>query len=166
MVRQQIAVGLDGSLASRHALRWAVREAVRRGADVLVVTAVPSIVDGPVPDRLVAAYRMQRVAIVAARAAVPGTDDLLVGRQVLVGDPVTALCHAAAAADLLVLGSDESSGLPDTSIPGRVARRLAARRARGGRCPLVVIPTAAAERPLPAGVAALGRHPVTAGRLT
>jgi nucleotide-binding universal stress UspA family protein len=83
-VRKQIAVGVDGSLAGRHALRWAVREAVRLNADVLVVTACPpvaSTVDEAVPTRLVDTYRI-RVAILAARAAVPGTDRVVVGRQV------------------------------------------------------------------------------------
>ena len=164
MLRQQIAVGLDGSPASRHALVWATREAVHRNADVLVITAVPSTMD----DQLVDAYRMQRLSIVAARAAVPHSEHVMIGRQVITADPVTALCHAAATADLLVLGSDESSGLPDTSIPGRLAHRLAARHAHSGRCPIVIIPTAVAapseaERPLPVSVAAIGRPPVTAG---
>ncbi len=147
----RIVVGLDGSAPARHALEWAVREAVRRGATVLVVTAwaggARASHDEARHAELVAQHvrlaAMQREAIAQALAGAPAGCHPVIGREIILAEPVTALAHAGRYADLLVLGSDASHGLAETSVAGRVARRFA--RRHGGPCPLVVIPSARSE---------------------
>jgi nucleotide-binding universal stress UspA family protein len=161
----RIVVGLDDSAPARHALAWAVREALRRHASVLVVTAWP---DGARTARqgdhrraVVGQLRlaaMQRAAIAAATdALVPGHHPVI-GREIVLADPVVALVHAGQHADLLVLGSDEARGLTGTSVAGRIARWYAHRH--GGSCPLVVVPGPAGA---PAATAA--RHGAVASVL-
>jgi nucleotide-binding universal stress UspA family protein len=136
MAYDRVVVGLDGSASARCALRWAVREAVRRRAVVFVVTAVG-------PDELAGGRkrleRMQRTAIESALVGVPVPP--VVGREIIVADPVTAISHAASIADVVVLGSDEYDGLLPTSLAARVAVRLSERRRYGGTVPLIVVPT-------------------------
>ncbi len=145
MAHNRIVVGLDGSTSSQHALEWAVSEADRRGATILVVTACPPP-PGPASDgsvelmaALLNAARTQRRGISEARAAVHPHRPVVIGREVIVADPVTALCHAGAIADLIVIGGHEAAGVCETTIAGRIASRIAERR--HGGCPLVIIPS-------------------------
>jgi nucleotide-binding universal stress UspA family protein len=145
MAHNRIVVGLDGSPSSQRALDWAVSEADRRGATILVVTACPPP-PGPARDAsaelmamLLNAARTQRRGISEARAAVHPHRPVVIGREVIVAEPVTALCHAGAIADLIVIGGHEVVGVPQTKIAGRIAARLAERR--HGECPLVIIPS-------------------------
>ncbi|HEX6497469.1 MAG TPA: universal stress protein [Micromonosporaceae bacterium] len=147
MVHGRIVIGFDGSPAARRALAWAVREAVRRPARLLVVTAYPPAAHPEHPagssarvDDLLGLVRAQREAIAAAVAGL-GTEPPVVGRQVVIADPVVALCHAGTMADLLVLGVASRDGLA-TSTAGRIAQAFADRRHRGIACPLVVVPGA------------------------
>jgi nucleotide-binding universal stress UspA family protein len=147
MAFNRVVVGLDGSASAQCALRWAVQEAARRRAAVFVVTAVH-------PEDLVAGRRrierMQRDAIAWALIDVP--EPPVVGREIIVADPVMAICHAASIADVVVLGSDEFDGLLPTSLAARVAVRLSERRQYGANVPLVVVPTepaTAQRRPAP-----------------
>ena len=57
-------------------------------------------------------------------------------------EPVAALCHAAAIADLVVLGGRYHS-LPWQGTAARLATRLAERKARGRTVPLIVMASAA-----------------------
>jgi nucleotide-binding universal stress UspA family protein len=156
VTRNRIVVGIDGSVPAQRALEWAAQEAGRRGATVLVVTAWP-VATGPAPapgrrreliDGRMRIGHLQQAAI--ARALTGMAEPPVVGREIIFADPVTALCHAAALADLVVVGSDEQRGLRRSSVAARVAQRLSARRRRGLAAPLVVVPTRTAEPAIPA----------------
>jgi nucleotide-binding universal stress UspA family protein len=126
MTHHRIAVGLDGSTAAHRALAWAADEAQRRGASLLVVTAWPgesravARAGGTLPTERRRLQRMQRHAIASATAALAGGPPVL--RELVFGEPVTALCHAASRADLLVLGTDGRP--PAESVGAAVTRRL------------------------------------------
>jgi nucleotide-binding universal stress UspA family protein len=156
MTGGRIAVGFDGSTASRRALSWAVHEAARRRGKVLVVQAWET---GSHPGGLTtaAALRAERAfldgrlrdAVRAAQRelalARPGVEPPVIARELILADPMTALCHVARMADVVVVGTM----LAD---PTTLARRLARRRRRfGGPCPLVMVvpdPAPAAAEPV------------------
>nr|MDT0660371.1 universal stress protein [Micromonospora sp. DSM 115978] len=152
--RGRIAVGFDGSPAARAALDWTVREAARLGARVLLVTAWPADDRAAArrSGRLVAArQRLQRDQREAVAAATAGLDPVpMVLRQLVLGDPVTALSHAAAFADLVVLG--DSGPCPAHGARPRTATALTARLANRAGAPVPVltappVPTATPARP-------------------
>ncbi|MEV5597136.1 universal stress protein [Streptomyces sp. NPDC052496] len=102
-----ITVGLDGTDHSLAAADWAAAEAVRRGARLRLVHAwiwrpldVPVAADEAVQRRWAA--EVLREAADRVTAGFPG---LSVTREILAAETVPALLSAAAAADLLVLGS-------------------------------------------------------------
>lgn len=144
MTRARIAVGLDGSAAARNALAWAVREAVRRHAAVLVVTAWPAADRAAARERgtLVAGRRrlsgMQRDAIATATAGIDPAPPI--AREIIFADPVLALCHAAAVADLLVLGGDETVDRSPWSIAANVGQRSGAGHRAGACVPIILVP--------------------------
>ncbi|MEQ4306092.1 universal stress protein [Plantactinospora sp. B6F1] len=142
MATHRIAVGLNGSAGARDALAWAIRLAARRSAAVLVVTAWPDAArdvsrrrNALRPDRL-ALIRTQQGQIAAAAAAVGHHPPIL--RELVLSDPVTALCHAAARADLVVVGASRPGRPSRASVGARVEARLAAGRTRGRPVPPVV----------------------------
>lgn len=161
-MHSRIIVGLDGSASAQYAMHWAVREAARRHATVLVVTAWPIGLGHPPAsisrEAAIAGRRriegMQRAAIVRALDGL--ADPPAVGREIVLAEPVVALCHAASAADLVVVGSDEFDGLRASSLAARLAVKLSERR-HGLPTPTVVIPTrpaTPARSELPVGQAA------------
>ncbi|MFF8932065.1 universal stress protein [Streptomyces longwoodensis] len=113
MVRTVVA-GLDGSRESRAAAEWAAREAHLRGLPLTVVS-----VQEPVPHPLARApllggetqaqwsARVPAEAVEGLRLRHPGVD---VGLMRLSGRPADRLVGAAAAAELLVVGSRGLSG--------------------------------------------------------
>ena len=126
MAEQRIAVGLDGTSAARQALAWAAAEARRRGATLRVITAWPdesraaARAGGALPAERARLGRMQGDFLASATAwtGLPPA----VTQELVLGDPVAALCHAAGRADLLVLGGDPAD---PASIGAAVFRRLA-----------------------------------------
>jgi hypothetical protein len=146
MTRGRIAVGFDGSRAARAALAWTVREAARRGARVLLVTAWPTAdrVAARRRGRLVTArlrlQRLQREAVAVATAGLAEVPEVL--REIVLADPVTALSHAANFADLVVLGdSGPTHGRHDATTAAALVDRLARRRRTGAPVPVLVVPT-------------------------
>jgi len=104
---ERIVVGVDGSESSRHALRWAARQAKFTGASLEVVIAweVPPDyrfdASSPHDLRLGAESILQ-----SAVADVLGDDpDVDVKPSVVEGHPVPVLLNAAKGASLLVVGS-------------------------------------------------------------
>ncbi|WP_412103001.1 universal stress protein [Plantactinospora sp. KLBMP9567] len=143
MPTHRIAVGLNGSGGARDALTWALRLAARRSAAVLVVTAWPDSAravsrarDTLRPDRL-ALIRMQQSQIAEAAAGMRHLPTTLF--ELVLSDPVTALCHAAASADLVVVGATRPGRRERDSIVAELETRLAAAGTHGRRVPPVVV---------------------------
>lgn len=140
-----VVVGVDGSPASRAALRYALDDATRRGARLRAVTASArpdfwATPYGPVPlppterelDRLRAAARRWVGEVAASRP--PGAT---VPVEVLAaaGPPAEALIAASRDADLLVLGH-RGRGAVASAVLGSVGMRCVV----GARCPVTVVP--------------------------
>jgi nucleotide-binding universal stress UspA family protein len=125
-MRALIVVGIDGSAASRTALDWALAEAKRRRAPVLVVHAIQ-------PTRRPALHFVMpdpealfRSALLPALRGYQ-TDDPIVIESIVEGAPVDVLVAAANPAAMLVVGATHR-GL----IGGQCVRRA--------DCPVIVVP--------------------------
>ena len=112
---EKIVVGIDGSEASKHALRWAVEDARARGAEVVALHAYE--VPVPAPDA-VPAPPVDLPGLTAevhddAQQYVTKVVDEVVGNSMSVDvapiavedPPAKALLDASRDADLLVVGS-------------------------------------------------------------
>jgi nucleotide-binding universal stress UspA family protein len=136
MTSSVIVVGVDGSPASRTALRWALGEATRTGAFVEATTAwqrEPAVATGgAAPARKHPARDLHQV-VEEVRAEVPGAPD--VAEVTVVGDPSSVLVGASRQADLLVVGTRGGGPLVDL-VMGSVASDCV----RHSACPVVVIP--------------------------
>jgi nucleotide-binding universal stress UspA family protein len=142
MAYSRIAVGYDGSAAAQYALDWAARQAAASGATVFVLTAWPAgrvrrDADAVLADRM-RLHRMQRWGVAQAVAGLPRPP--LVAREIVLAEPVTALAHAAAFADMVVVGSDAAEAMRPGSVAAVLARRLSRAR-RAGPAPVVVVAT-------------------------
>lgn len=138
-----IVVGVDGSSTSAAALRWALEEAVRGGAEVEAVTArerVPAFVHstptrlsphGEQPHRHPVRELHDLVAAASARLrSAPEVTEV-----VLAGDPVEGLVRSSRHADLLVLGAHGRGGAAGMLLGSVLSDCL-----RRSACPVVVIP--------------------------
>lgn len=144
----RLVVGISRSRASWWALAWAVGEARRRGARLLLVNVfrppvAPAPADydrggfgaarDPYADRVAYGNALIRRAIAQAVGWMPG--DVAVDQQVISGRPAAELASLAWGGDLLVLGSRRRGRLRRLA-PGSVARACA----RRAHCPVVVVP--------------------------
>ncbi len=135
----RIVVGIDGSVGSERALRWAVNEAARRHAPVVAVLAWGGADDGATTE-------------VERRAAAAGTADagLKIDQFVLKalgdagggversarrGQPAEVLLGAAVGASMLVVGSRGRGGFASLLL-GSVSVQCITH----GTCPVVVVP--------------------------
>jgi nucleotide-binding universal stress UspA family protein len=133
-----IAVGVDGSDGSRHALRWALAEGALRGVAVETVTAWPT--RDEVFGQPVEAERAMLTAQDIADRLVHEelghlADPPVVTSHVVHGDPVEALLNLSARAELLVVGSHETSSVRHVML-GSVSEACS----RMADCPVVVLP--------------------------
>jgi nucleotide-binding universal stress UspA family protein len=143
-----IVVGVDGSDASREALRWGAEEARLRFAQLVAVHAwsfVPpqpigdpgmlAMPAGDLPGQLSAESDAARIAldevVSDALGAEPGIE---VERKLVEGDAGDALVSESADAELVVVGSHGRSGLK-AAILGSVSRHVVDHAA----CPVVVV---------------------------
>jgi nucleotide-binding universal stress UspA family protein len=141
---EKIVVGIDGSDASKDALRWAVEDARARGAEVVALHAYEAPV--PVLDAVAPATPVDLPGLVAeahddAQQFVTKVVDEVVGNVVSVDvapiavedEPVKALLDASRDADLLVVGSHGHglSGLLLGSVSLECAQHAA--------CPVVIV---------------------------
>ena len=138
----RIVAGVDGSPSSLSALRWAVAQAKLTGATVDAVIAwhYPVAVGGygysPVgvvqdgTDFLEIAEKVLADAISNA----PDQGDVMVQARVIEGNPAQVLLHAAAGADLLVVGSRGHGGFAEALL-GSVSQHCV----HHAPCPVVVI---------------------------
>lgn len=144
----RMIVGISRSRASWWALAWAVGEARRRGAKLLLVNvfrppAAPSLPDtnpgfvGTPRDlyaeRVAYGNALIRAAINQAVGRMPA--DVSVEQQVISGRAAAELASLALGGDLLVFGCRHRGWLRRFA-PGSVARACARRAA----CPVVVVP--------------------------
>jgi nucleotide-binding universal stress UspA family protein len=108
---QRIVVGIDGSDASKKALRWAIDNA--GGAEVVALHAYDVLVSAvdatptPPPDAFGVAIEIHEGAIRLATAIVDelAGEDSNVTVKAVEGPPAEVLLEAAADADLLAVGS-------------------------------------------------------------
>jgi nucleotide-binding universal stress UspA family protein len=142
--RPRIVVGVDGTPASRAALRWALAHARTTGAHVDTVLAWdhPHLsVAGAVHPMLAASdteqEAHQRLAAVLDDAGVGPScpDGMPVGATAVLGSPADVLVAEAYHAQLLVLGAHRRN-LRSPAPIGAVAGRCLA----GAPCPVVVVP--------------------------
>jgi nucleotide-binding universal stress UspA family protein len=143
-----IVVGVDGSPASRAALRWAAEEARLRGARLVAVRAwsfvppAPMAEPGMVPMPAIdyaGTIEAERDAVESELDAVfaeafPEGPPVTVERMLVEGGAGDALEDAASDADLLVVGSRGRSGLA-AALLGSVSKHVLQHAA----CPVVVV---------------------------
>lgn len=143
-----IVVGVDGSDASREALRWAAAEAALREARVIAVhvfafmplTAIgdPGMIPmpaGDLPGQLDAERTGAQAELDTAVAdAFPDGQPKDFEPRLVEGDPADALVAEAGSAELIVVGSRGRGGLKSAllgSVSGHVIHHAA--------CPVVVV---------------------------
>ena len=105
----RILVGVDGSIGSRAALRWAIEEATARGAvlDAVIVWESPydfAKFHYSVDHKEIAKRARERLLETIAEVAGPHPA-VEVRPVVLEGDPAQLLCAWSDDADLIVVGS-------------------------------------------------------------
>jgi len=133
---RRIVVGVDGSVESATALRWACREASLRGAEVLAVHAREAPCH-PVASYAVsaAAYRDDIDVDVMWRAVMPDhVPGVPVRTEVVDGLAARVLLQRCTGADMLVLGT-----VSDTPGALRSAGPVIRACLRRSPCPVVVI---------------------------
>ncbi|CCG01567.1 universal stress protein [Blastococcus saxobsidens] len=134
---REVVVGVDGSECALNAVRWAAAEAQRRGAPLRIVHAAPYLAHrrgsgAEPPPQLARARQIVGAAFTVARHAerdLPATTDIVADK------PAPALLRAAAAGQLVVLGS-ATTGAVDEMVLAPVVLRVAARSPQ----PVVVVP--------------------------
>lgn len=153
---RRVVVGVNGSMASLAALRWAAREAGLRQARLHVVRALDP---GRVRAAPYAGYARRLApeqvglptsallkdlvhALLGSSPEVPEVPEVPVDAEVVDGLAAKVLIDRAAGADLLVLGDPATSQL---GVIGPVARACL----RHAPCPVVVV-GADINRPVPA----------------
>jgi nucleotide-binding universal stress UspA family protein len=121
-----IVVGVDGSVHSDAAVRWALEVAEFRGGEVTAVFAwqvpflsFPGAYDQDELEKAAKEFLIDRLSSIAPKPAVP------LRPLVAEGDPAESLIIAAEDADLLVLGTRGRSRFPGLAL-GSVAQRCAA----------------------------------------
>lgn len=139
-----VVAGVDGSQRSLAAAEWAAREALHRGAGLLLVHAGPPLPRRVSPVPGVDAWQqvgeqMLRRTVDEFTARHPGLD---VEGTHTDTEPDEALLAAAADAGLLVVGARGWGGFDGLAV-GSVALRVAAT----SDCPVVTVPDPAARRP-------------------
>ena len=146
MERELIVVGVDGSVDSEQALRWALSEACRRGSDVeMAYCWAPSYAalttgytftmediatSGNANVDIVRSHCYDDVE--ASQAA-----GVVISRRILEGDVGPALESESKDAALLVVGRRGQGGRSRVVL-GSVSRHVAAH----AQCPVVVVPAA------------------------
>ena len=135
----RIVVGIDGSEHSHRALVWAVTEAARLGARLLVVHALRFEVSPTDPNALEATRQIGRVAqhVLDHEVAWACAGGAAAEGSLVCADPGRALVDLSADADLLVVGRRGQGRLAATLL-GSVSSACV----RHARCPVVVVPDA------------------------
>jgi nucleotide-binding universal stress UspA family protein len=142
VTQRRIVVGVDGSEGARHALAWAVDEAVLRDARVEVVHAWrhPYAPPGTYVMRIPTDDALESEAREVLDRAVDGVDSRRLSTpidRILVCDGAAgALLDACKGADLLVVGSRGRGGFAGLLL-GSVSQAVA----QHATCPVVIVPS-------------------------
>ena len=145
-----VVVGIDGTEASRQALRWAADEAKLRGTVLRIVHtwSRPYAVSGPNPqserpevdeedaERRLAGELLDR-ELEATGIEATG---VRIEAELVEGSPAKKLLDAAQNADLLVIGSDRRERLAGNPL-GRVGRECV----QHSPCPVVIVRPASGD---------------------
>jgi nucleotide-binding universal stress UspA family protein len=135
----RIVVGVDGSPASKDALRWAVAEAEAKGASLEAVMTwempMASYAYGvPVPSECNLGPESELALLEVIQEVVGEHPAIEVSAVVTEGRPATALLAAAKGADLLVVGS-RGHGTVMGVLLGSVSEYCVTH----AKCPVVVV---------------------------
>ncbi|MCC9307389.1 universal stress protein [Kitasatospora sp. RB6PN24] len=134
----RVVVGIDGSLSSRAALRWAVRYAERVGGTVDAVGAIEVPMDygwgAPAVDTRLDEELARRNFDAELAETVGGQPPVPVQRVLVRGNPADVLISAAEGADVLVVGN-RGRGAFARAVLGSVSQRCASHAA----CPVVIV---------------------------
>lgn len=134
----RIVAAVDGSEASKRALRWGITEAELRGVTLAVVNAwhqpfVGTTYPTAMFDPAVFQEAADAVLDEALTACDPG--DVTIERVTAEGTPASVVLDAAADADLVVMGSRGLGGFKGMLL-GSVTNHVT----RHASCPVVVVP--------------------------
>ncbi|MFZ0996330.1 MAG: universal stress protein [Candidatus Dormiibacterota bacterium] len=137
-----IAVGVDGSPASRRALEWAVQEAAAKGTKVLAISTyeVPSLVSAAPYAAWSPALKedladeAQKVLFSLVKATAETHPEVEIDAQVVEGPAAHVLIEASKHASALVVGSRGHGGMVGALL-GSVSHRCVAH----AHCPVVVV---------------------------
>jgi nucleotide-binding universal stress UspA family protein len=145
----RIVVGVDGSECSVHALSWALREAIKSGAEVeaVLVWSDPWALGGP--PSLIGAGKEQTArlravlndAVKSAIALDKSANPVRITQRLLPGQAAQVLVKESASARLLVVGTRGLTGL-GRWVLGSVSQRCA----QLSQVPIVIVPPANLER--------------------
>ena len=136
--RARIVVGVDGSESSKHALRWAARQAGFTGATLEAVTGweypaffgfAPTIPNGIDYGELAGRALNESINEVFGAGSPAGLETRVVARH-----PALALVEASEGAELLVVGSRGYGGMADALL-GSVSTYCV----HHAHCPVTVI---------------------------
>ena len=130
----KIVVGVDGSLSSQQALRWAARQARLTGGVVHAVSVWDYPTGALVLEDIDWFGITSKTLEDAVTASLQPDEAERVQRVVLRGYPVRVLLDAAADAELLVVGSRGRGGMAGILL-GSVSQHVVTH----ARCPVVVM---------------------------
>jgi nucleotide-binding universal stress UspA family protein len=139
----RIVAGVDGSPSSLSALHWAIAQAGLTGAtlDAVIAWHYPVAVGGygyapvgVVQDGTDFRETAEKILADAISNATDQGGDVAVQARVIEGNPAQVLLHAAAGADLLVVGSRGHGGFAEVLL-GSVSQHCV----HHAPCPVVVI---------------------------
>jgi nucleotide-binding universal stress UspA family protein len=131
-------VGVDGSVSSKAALRWALRQAHLTGAVVEAITAweFPAVYGYPAPMMDGVDFRELATQVIkdAIAEVTSGAEADPIYYKVVEGDAATALLEESSGADLLVVGSRGHGGFVEALL-GSTGQHCV----HHATCPVVVI---------------------------
>lgn len=134
-----IAVGIDGSPSSAHALRWALDHARERGGRVRAITAwtpPPTSFSPGLPTVTPSSPREAAESVLdqVLASVVDGADASRVDKEVVEGPPAKVLIEHSKDVDLLVVGSRGIGGFAGLLL-GSVSQQVS----QHASCPVVVM---------------------------